>query len=134
MEKLLTNAEFNALAKKIKIEKHDFREALIADKPRSVDEVLAKLKLYWKLIKPILKVAKLITPPKVDKGINEFIAVVDKLTGGATADEQSVLLEKFAVVWGIVKPILESVKSITGPKVDAIIDEVIKIGDLLAAS
>lgn len=134
MEKLLTNQEFNALLKEIKVEEHDFRRALIRDVPGSVDDALDKLNIYWKLIKPILKVAKLITPPKIDKAIDEFIAIVNKLCGETTEEEQSMLLEKFAIVWGIIAPILEATKGITPPKADAIIDEVLKIGEMLTRS
>jgi hypothetical protein len=134
MEKLLTNHEFNALLKDIKVDEHDFKKALIQDTPKSVDEVLAKLKIYWKLIKPILKVAKLITPPKIDKSIDEFIAIVNQLCGETTEEEQSLLLEKFAIVWWVIVPILKAAKGITPPKADAIIDDVLKIGDLLAKS
>lgn len=134
MEKLLSNQEFNALLKGVVVERHDFTKALLAVKPSSVDEVLAKLKIYWKVAKPVLKVAKLITPPKVDKGIDEFIAIVNRLCEGATGDEQSQLLDKFAIAWGIVEPILEAAKGITPPKADAVIDEVIKIGGLLQKS
>jgi hypothetical protein len=130
----LSSKDFNALADDIKIVPSNFQLAVIGNNPPTVDEVLAKLKVYWKVIKPVLKVAKLITPPKVDKGVNEFISVVDKLTGGATGDERSKLLEKFAIVWGLVRPILVTAKDITGPKIDAIIDEVVKIGDLLTKS
>jgi hypothetical protein len=134
MEKLLTNQEFNALLKEMKVEEHDYKRALIKDVPGSIDDALDKLKIYWKLIKPILKVAKLITPPKIDKAIDEFISVVNRLCGETTVEEQSQLLEKFAVVWGIIVPILEAAKGITPPKADAIIDEVLKIGDLLTRS
>lgn len=134
MENLLSNIEFNALLKDIKVEKHDFRTAFVADLPSPVDEALAKLKIYWKVVKPVLKVLKLITPPKIDKGIDEFIVIVDRLCGGASSDEKSQLLEKFAIIWGIVWPILESAKEITPPKADAIIDEVLKIGEILSKS
>jgi len=43
-------------------------------------------------------------------------------------------LEKFAAIWGTVRAILDAAKGITPPKADAIIDEVIKIGDLLTRS
>ena len=135
MENLLSNQEFNALAKDIKLEHHDFKAAVISDTPISIEELLGKFKVYWKVIKPILKVAKLITPPKIDKGIDEFITIVDRLLHEQMEElEQSKLLEKFAIIWGIIKPILEKAKDFTGPKVDAIIDEVIKIGDWLAKS
>jgi len=134
MEKLLSNEEFNNLLKSVKVEKQDFNMFLLEDKKGGVDEALAKLKVYWKIAKPVLKAVKLVTPRKIDKGIDEFIAIVDQLTGEATEEEISVLLEKFAIVWGIVKPILEAAKEFTPPKSDAIIDEVIKIGDLLAKS
>jgi hypothetical protein len=134
MEKLLTNQEFNSLLKEVKLETYDFKRDLVLDTPRSVDDVLAKLKTYWKVIKPLLKVAKLITPKKIDKAIDEFITIVDKLVGGASVDEQSQLLERFAAIWGTVRAIMDAAKGITPPKADAVIDEVIKIGDLLARS
>ena len=134
MEKLLSNQEFNALLTETKVVARDFKRDLVEGTPSSVDEVLGKLKIYWKVIKPVLRVAKLITPQKIDKGIDEFIVIVDRLCGGASGEEQSQLLEKFAIVWGIVTPILEAAKGITPPKADAIIDEVLKIGELLAKS
>lgn len=132
MEKFLTNQEFNDLVKEIKLETYDLRRDLVLDTLKSVDDVLTKLKPYWKVIKPLLKIVKIVTPRKIDKVIDEFIAIVDKLLGGVSEDEQSLLLEKFAAIWGTIKPILVNVKGITGQKVDAIIDEVIKIGDILA--
>lgn len=134
MEKLLSNQEFNALLKDIKVEEHNFKMALLSDAPTNVDELLGKFKNYWRVVRPVLKVTKLITPAKIDKGIDQFIVVVDRLCGGATGDEQSQLLDKFAIVWGIITPILETAKEITPQKADAIIDEVLKIGNLLAKS
>ena len=128
------NKNLNDLFDKIKIEKIDYELVALSKSPDKVDDVLSKLKIYWKPVKLVLKVAKLITPQKIDKGINEFIAVVDRLCGGATDEEQSQLLDKFAVIWGIVMPILVTAQEITGPKVDAVIDEVLKIGDLLSKS
>jgi hypothetical protein len=134
MEKLLSNQEFNALLADVKVERHDFKRDLVEGTTRGVDDVLGKLTVYWKVVKPILKVAKLITPQKIDKGINELIGIVDRLCGGATGEEKSQLLEKFAVAWAIVVPVLESAKGITPPKADAIIDEVLKIGEMLTKS
>ena len=134
MESVLSNAEFNALLKEVKVEKHGFTADFHAGALVGVDPVLEKLKVYWKVIKPILRIAKLISPPKIDKGIDEFIAIVDRLLSNPPEAEKSELLERFAIVWGIVRPILVAVKDITPAKADAIIDEVIKIGDLLAKS
>jgi len=134
MENLLSNQEFNALLKEVKVEKHDFQRGLIDDIPKGVDDVLGKLKIYWKIIKPILKVTKIITPRKIDKGINEFISIVNRLCQEPSEEEQSELLDKFAILWGIISPILISVKALTPRKADLIIDEVLQIGDLLAKS
>lgn len=134
MEKLLSNQEFNTLLKEIKVERYDFERGIIEDSPKGVDVMLGKLKIYWKLIKPLLKITKLITPKRIDKGINEFISIVDRLYGETTEEEQSQLLDKFAMAWGIVSPVLIAAKGITPPKADAIIDEVLKIGELLSKS
>ena len=135
MEKLLSNEEFNALLKDVELKKGDVMVSFLADPTSGVDEALKKLKVYWKIIKPILKVAKLITPRKIDKAIDEFIGIVNKLVDETTSDdEESELLLKFALVWGTVKPVLVAAKGITPPKADAIIDEIIKVGDLLAKS
>jgi len=53
------------------------------------------------------------------------------LCGGATGDEQSALLEKFALYWPAVRTVLVSIKAITSSRVDRIIDEVLRVGDLL---
>jgi hypothetical protein len=134
MENLLSNQEFNDLLKEVKIEKHDFQRGIIDDIPKSVDDLLGKLKIYWKIIKPILKIAKIITPQKIDKGINEFISIVNRLCQDSSEEEQSDLLDKFAIHWGIISPILISVKALTPQKADLIINEVLQIGDLLAKS
>lgn len=133
METLLkSSAEFEALVKSIKLSDDVTTRAVAKDFDVSVDELLQKMCNYWKLGKPVLKIAKIFTPAKVDKAIDEIITIFDKLCGGATGEERSQLLEKFAVVWPIVKPVLEGVKIFTGPKADKIIDEIIKIGDLLS--
>jgi hypothetical protein len=134
MEKLLTNQEFNDLVKEIKLETYDLRKDLVLETQKSVEDVLAKLKPYWKVIKSLLKIVKIVTPRKIDKAIDEFIAIVDKLLEETSGTVPSDLLEKFAAIWGTIKPILVNIKGITGQKVDAIIDEVIKIGDRLAQS
>ena len=132
METILNNsAEFDKLVKSIKLSDDIMTKAVTLDFKLSVDELIQKLCNYWKLGKPVLKLAKILTPKKVDKAIDEIIAVCDKLCGGATGEEQSKLLERFAVAWPLVKPVLVGVKNITGPKADKIIDEIIKIGDLL---
>ena len=131
MEKLMTNAQFNELVEKVKIVQIDSTEELVSKGTSSVDDTLGHLCQYWQIAKPILKVTKLITPPKVDKAIDEILAIVGKLCSAPTEDEKSKLLEKFAMVWEPVKPILVAAKDITGKKVDQVIDEVVKIGDML---
>lgn len=135
MEDLLSNQEFNVLLKETKVERYDFERSLFEESPKSVDEVLEKLKKYWKLVRFILKVAKVITPRKIDKGINEFISIVNRLCKESNeGEEQSKLLDRFAIVWGIILPVLISIKGLTPPKADLIIEEVIKIGELLSKS
>jgi hypothetical protein len=135
METIMTNAEFNALVKSIKLTPTNFESQLMAtESTLNVDEVLAQLCTYWKVAKPILKLAKIITPPKVDKAIDEILNIVDRLCSNPDGDEKNALLDKFTMVWGTVKPILETAKDLTGPKADKVIDEIIKIGDLLAKS
>lgn len=134
METLMTNAQFNDLVKQVKIVPNEFTNKFALEAVLNVDDVLTQLCSYWKVAKPILKLAKIITPPKIDKAIDEILVIVDKLCSNPTEGEKSVLLEKFAMIWGTVKPILEAAKSFTGPRADKIIDEIIKIGDLLAKS
>lgn len=131
MEKLMTNTQFNELVEKVKVIPTVSSKEFAPAKSSSVDEVLGHLCQYWQIAKPVLKVTKLITPPKVDKAIDEILAIVGKLCSASTEDEKSELVEKFAMVWGTVKPVLVAAKDITGKKVDQVIDEVVKIGDML---
>jgi hypothetical protein len=132
METLLMNsAEFDALVKSIKLSEDFMPRAISRDFAFSVDELLEKFCPYWKLGKPVLRIAKIFTPAKVDKAIDEFIVICDRLCKEPPGPEVSTLLEKFAMKWPVVKPVLEGVKAFTGPKADKIIDELIKIGDLL---
>lgn len=133
METLLkSSAEFDALVKSIKLSDDVTVKAMANDFTISIDELLQKLCNYWKLGKPVLKIAKIFTPAKVDKAIDNIIVICDKLCGGASGEERSQLLEKFAQVWPIVRPVLIGIKTFTGPKADKIIDEILKIGDLLS--
>jgi len=134
MENLLTNEEFNALVKDIKVEKIDFKSAHLDGGSGNMDDVLVKLKIYWEMVGPVLHVSKLISPPKIDKGIEEFISTVDRLCNGAIEGEQAELPDKFAAGWGTVYPVLETAKDFTSPKADAIINEVIKIGNMITRS
>ncbi|HLN74486.1 MAG TPA: hypothetical protein VK205_14435 [Prolixibacteraceae bacterium] len=134
MEKLMTNAQFNELVEKVIIVPIEESKQYGLKGTSTVDETLEHLGQYWKIAKPILKVIKLITPPKIDKAIDEILAIVSKLCSSPTDDEKSELLEKFAKVWGTVKPVLTAAKAITGKKVDLVIDEIIKIGDMLTAA
>jgi hypothetical protein len=58
--------------------------------------------------------------------------VVDQLVESPEGRDREDLIMQFAAIWGTVRPIIITMKDITGPKIDAIIDEVVKIGDLLA--
>jgi hypothetical protein len=131
MEKSMTNAEFNELVKKMRIVPVDYSVRLALEGTSPVDEALEHLRQYWQVAKPILKSAKLITPPKVDKAINEILTIVGKLCSSPGEQEKSELLQRFEKVWRIAKPVLKASKEITGKKADQVIDEVIKIGDLL---
>jgi hypothetical protein len=134
MEALPKNsAEFNALVKSIKLPEELRAKAISRDFALTADELIAQFCPYWHVARTILRIAKVLTPPKVDAAIDEIIAICDRLCGGATGDEQSALLEKFEQVWPVVKPVLVAVKAITSPKVDAIIDNIVRVGDLLCA-
>ncbi len=135
MEELMTNAEFNAIVKSVKLQPStEHHEMMMTTGELKTTDVLGQLCVYWKVAKPILKLIKIVTPPKIDKAIDEMLAIVDKLCSNPSEDEQSDLLEKFAMIWGTVKPILETAKAFTGAKADKVIDEIIKIGDLLSKS
>lgn len=130
----MTNAQFNELVDKVKIVPNEFSNKLVFEGVMNVDEVLSQLCSYWIIAKPILSMVKIITPPKIDKVIDELLVIVNKLCANPSESEKSALLEKFAIIWGTVKPILEGAKAITGAKVDKVIDEIVKIGDLLTKS
>ena len=129
----LTNANFNRLADEITIQPLVQKDVLSL-KDKDVTEIIDKLKVYWPLTRIVLRSSKLLVPQKIDKGIDEFISIVDRLTSDPSPQEKGELLEKFAVVWGIIHPILTKAKDITGPKADAVIDQVLIIGKLLSAS
>ncbi len=50
----------------------------------------------------------------------------------ATLAGGSDIFNKFKLFWPTVKAVLQTVKAVTGPKVDKVIDEVIKVGDTIA--
>jgi hypothetical protein len=50
----------------------------------------------------------------------------------ATLASGSDIFNKFKLFWPTVKAVLQTVKAVTGPKVDKVIDEVIKVGDTIA--
>lgn len=127
----MTNAQFNELVEKVKLVPTDDSQQFGPKGTSTVDETLGHLCQYWQIAKPILKVTKLITPRKVDKAIDEILVIVGQLCSASTEDEKSELVEKFAIVWEPVKPVLVAAKDITGKKVDQVIDEVVKIGDML---
>ena len=134
MEDLLKKQQFLALVDGITVQTLDHRVLALSLTPTSVDDSLARLCQYWPIAKQVLKAAKWITPPKIDKIIDEVIAIVSSLCGTPTDTEKSDLLQRFAAIWGTIKPILLAAKNVTGPKVDLIIDEIVKIGDLLSKS
>lgn len=134
METLIkSSAEFDALVRSIKLSDDVMIRAVSSNFTLTFEELLAKFCPYWRLGKPVLDIVKVLTPPKVDKAIDEVIAICDKLCGDATPGEVSVLLEKFSEYWPVVAPVLIKVKDFTGPKADKIIDEIIIIGNLLSA-
>lgn len=53
-------------------------------------------------------------------------------TARATLASGSDIVNKFKLFWPTVKAVLQTVKAVTGPKVDKVIDEVVKVGDTIA--
>lgn len=134
METLMTNEQFNMAVTGIKIIPRVQNREMAFEGAFNVNDALIQLKTYWEIARPVLNVVKIITPRKINKAIKELTAVVDKLCSNPSEEDKSELLEKFALVWGSVKPILVSAKAITGPKADKIIDDFNQIGDMMATS
>ncbi len=134
MENLMTNEQFNMAVGGIKIIPKRQSKELVLEGKFDINDALTQLGIYWTVAKPVLNLAKIITPRKINKTITELTVVVDKLCKSPSENEKSELLDKFAMVWGTVRPILENTKALTGPKADKIIDEFNQIGDVLATS
>jgi len=90
----------------------------------------------WQILQPALEYAELIriTGPKADAIIRTVLDLGARIsTGNASAQEQSLFIQKYDAVWGIASQALEIIKTFTDDKADVVIDKVIDIGDWMAS-
>lgn len=90
----------------------------------------------WKILQPALEYAELIriTGPKIDVIIRSVLDLGTRVsTGNASAQEQTLFIQKYDAVWGIASQALEIIKTFTDDKADEVIDKVIDIGDWMAS-
>ena len=131
----MNNYEFNSLISEVNANLKVGSHLLTSESENILDDTLQELSIYWKIVRPILKAAKLLSNSDLSKIIGEFIAIVDKLCQNTLGDEQSELLEQFSQLWGYIKPVLESAKNfINNPEAEEILDGIIKVGDILTKS
>lgn len=109
----------------------DYRSVFVAD-AANVEGLIAELCRYWNIAKTVLEAAKMIHPANTNKAIDTLCDIIDRLCRTRDAQTRSELLERFTVLWETVKPKLLAAKVITGPNVESIINEVIRICDSLA--
>jgi hypothetical protein len=51
-----------------------------------------------------------------------------------TVSNEKTFIEKFKEYWALIKPLLETAKIITGPKVDEVIDKIISVGEVIVGN
>lgn len=85
----------------------------------------------WPTFKGLLVTLKDLpfTGPKVDHALEQIVQVGDDICGGAGATDANIAA--ICQYWGVAKPALIGLKLITPKKVDRVIDEVIKMIDLV---
>ena len=90
----------------------------------------------WKILQPALEYAELIriTGPKADAIIRNVLDLGARVsTGNASAQEQSLFIQKYDAVWAIASQALEIIKTFTDDNADEVIDKVIDIGDWMSS-
>lgn len=109
----------------------DYRSVFVTE-AANVEGLLSELCRYWNIAKTVLEAAKMIKPANANKAIDNLCRIIDRLCRTKDVQARNELLDQFNEVWETVKPKLLAAKVITGPKVEAIVDEVIRICDSLA--
>jgi len=126
-------SESNELIKKFQLRANkDYRSVFLADSG-NVEGLLADLCKYWNIAKTVLEAAKMINPANTNRSIDSLCDIIDRLCRATDTQTRAELLERFGAIWEVVRPKLVAAKLITGPKVEAIMDEVIRICDALAS-
>jgi len=86
----------------------------------------------WPILDPALKFAMTYTKPDTDKVLEDVWDAGNAVaTGGENADT-SAFQAKFDEIWDKLSTYLELVQTFTNDKVDAVIDQVLEIGDWIA--
>ncbi len=93
-------------------------------------EFFKKFKIYWEIINPVLDTIQVFTPDKVDKIIQDIQLVGNDICD-PEQEENAEIIEKYCLYWPTIKPILKIIKLVTPRKVDIIIDEFVKLSDLV---
>lgn len=95
----------------------------------TVDAAVQQFCPYWLIAKGVFETVKTLTPESVDKAIDEFITIADRICGNVSASSEYV--GNFAKVWPTIRPVLETAKLITPNEVDKAIDEFVKLVNLI---
>lgn len=131
MESYVSNEANGGVTKFQLMANKDYRSVFMAD-ATDVEGLIAELCKYWNIVKTVLEAAKMIQPANANKAIDNLCDIVDRLCRAKEPQTRTELLERFSSLWETVKPKLLSAKVITGPKLESIIEEVIRICDSLA--
>lgn len=85
----------------------------------------------WPTAKGLLVMLKdmAFTGPKLDRALEQIVQVGDDICGGAGVTAANI--QALCQYWGLAKPALIGLKLITPKKVDRVIDELIKMFDLV---
>lgn len=97
------------------------------------DKFIAKIQEVWPVVREVLDAVKVLTGDKVDKIIDDIIALGDKIAAGkGTVADQAEFIQKICKNWDKIRKVLKAVKIFCGKKVDRVIDKFIELGDLMA--
>ena len=104
----------------------------ITDADKDAPAFVAKFCQLWPVLEGVLNAVKIFTGRKVDKVIDDLIAIADDVCGTEPSEQaQQELIGKICQIWEKVVPILKIVKFFTGKKVDKVIDDFIALGNLV---
>lgn len=90
----------------------------------------------WPVLEPALAYLEStkMTGEKTDKALADIIALGNQIKNGASQEEQNKFVQDFNKVWKYLNIGLGVLKAVVNDKADAVIDDIIDVGDWLSGN